>query len=668
MGRATPLWSGLLALAASEPEAEALRVMEQRGVQSTSRRELVRRAEAVARGLATLVGREVGSEAASERCLILSEARPEWVVVDLACVLAGLISVPVFPNADPETIARVLAATGCRVAVVENPWQARKVLDAKRRLALGGVELSLAIVLIDEALELSSGARATLDEVGDPRTTSIRALEVVAARGTSGGSGAERKPGSVGTPTEPEVDVEECVTLCYTPGTEGAEKGVMWTHRTALGLVGSLGPALEALEEREPRRKDRGPRVLYLTVPLAQALGRAMMWCALERGWVLALPRSEAKALEDAAPLSPTMVVGAPSFFSRVVGAAREELEARGAIHGFMSRRLGRPAVRIPTGEVPRSGQTGQTRRPGQPGRAGQTGQAEQAGQAGQQGLVGRLVSGLMDRAAERMMRPALSGRFGERARLFVSGGGPLRDGVADLFVRCGVPLRECYGLVETTAVTHLDVGATPTPGAVGGPLPGVEQRLGEDGELFLRGPQISPGYWRDPAATAQHLDGGWFRTGDLAAEVDGQLVITGRKREIIVLSNGRTLAPRPIERLLLADPLIGQALVHGDRRDFVSLLVSLSEAERDEFASREGLGGLDAAALARHPRTWAHLEALVEAVNATLPPHARIKKFAILIEPLASGASLTPTGTLNRKHAERQHLALLDSFYAESF
>lgn len=645
----TTLWSGLLALAASEPEAEALRVVHEGRVQATSRRELVRQAEALSVGLVGLVGREAGSEAASERCLILSEARPEWVVVDLACALAGFISVPVFPNADPETIARVLAATGCRVAVVENPWQARKVLDAKRRLAMGGVELPLAIALIDEALELSSGARATLDEVGDPRTTSIHALALVSSRGTARAS----VPRAASTTDE---DTEACVTLCYTPGTEGAEKGVMWTHRTSVGLIGALGPTLEQLEERDLKRKDRGPRVLYLALPLAQALGRAMMWCALERGWVLALPRSDAKALEDAAPLQPTMVVGAPSFYLRVVGAARAELEARGAVQGFMSRRLARPVGRVPTGEAAR------------PASGAGPGAGAGGAMVGQQGLLGRVVSRLMDRAAERMMRPALSGRFGPRARVFVSGGGPLRDGVQDLYLRCGVPLRECYGLVETTAVTHLDTGATPTPGSVGGPLPGVEQRLGEDGELFLRGPQISPGYWRDAAATAQHLDAGWFRTGDLAAEVEGRLFITGRKREIIVLSNGRTLAPRPIERFLLADPLIGQALVHGDRRDFVSLLVSLSEAEREDFASREGLGGLDPEALARHPRTWSHVEALVEAVNATLPPHARIKKFAVLIEPLASGASLTPTGTLNRKHAERQHLALLDSFYAESF
>lgn len=622
-GNEPALWSGLRALALSDPEAEALRVVEDGRVRAISRRELVGRAEALAAGLLRLAGDDAART--SQRCLILSEARPEWLVVDLACALAGFISVPAFPNADPETLARVLTATECRVAVVENPWQARKVMDARRRLAGRGDERPLSVVLIDEALELSSGARATLDEVADPRTTSIHAL--AQERGVRGGDEADWS-------SEAE-DSDACVTLCYTPGTEGAEKGVMWTHRSAVGLIRSLGPTLEGLEDRLATRKDRGgPRVLFLALPLAQALGRAMMWCALERGWVLALPRSEARALEDAVSLAPTMVVGTPSFFGRALSAASGALEARGALPALASRRLARPRAPL----------TGPSSR------------------------VATGLARLMDRAAERLMRPVLAGRFGPRARVFVSGGAPLRDGVQELYLRCGVPLRQCYGLVETTAVTHLDIGDAPRPGAIGEALPGVGQRLGDDGELFVSGPQVSPGYWRDAAATAQQFDGGWFRTGDLAVMDEGLLSITGRKREIIVLSNGRTLAPRPIERALLADPLIAQALVHGERREFVSLLVSLSEAERESFASREGLSGLDAEALARHPRTWAHVEGLVEAVNTQLPPHARIKKFAVLTHELASGPSLTPTGTLNRKHAERAHVALLDSFYAESF
>jgi long-chain acyl-CoA synthetase len=161
-------------------------------------------------------------------------------------------------------------------------------------------------------------------------------------------------------------------------------------------------------------------------------------------------------------------------------------------------------------------------------------------------------------------------------------------------------------------------------------------------------------------------FEGGWFATGDLGALVDGHLVITGRKREIVVLANGRTLAPRPIERRLMADPLIAQALIHGDRRDFVSLLVALSHDELANFAARHGLAERDTETLVHHARLYAHIEALVEAVNSGLPPHARIKKFAVLTQELVPG--LTPTGTVNRKLAERHQRALLDSFYAESF
>lgn len=595
------LGEGLKALWEAEPEAEVLRVVASQGIRSYSRRELFERAQALAGGLLTR------SQGQFTHCLILAETRPEWVIIDLACVLAGFVSVPLFPNVEPETLARVLSATGCRLAIVENPWQALKLEDARARLARAGVEVVLDVILIDEALELSSGAKATLEEVGG-RAVSIDTIS----------RGFAPTPRIGATP-------DGVVTLCYTPGTEGSEKGVIWTHGSGQGLVASLGPALEGLEQRARDKRDKGPRVLFLAVPLAQALGRAVMWCVLERGWVLALPRSEARNLDDVVVLEPTVVVGVPSFFARARFAAGVELKARGAVSALASRRMERPRA-----------------------------------QAG----LGRLVDG----AAARLMRPALARCFGPRARVFLSGGAPLREGVQDVFLRCGLMLRECYGLVETTAVTHLDVGDVPRAGSVGVPLPGVEQRLGDDGELMVRGPQVGPGYWNDLEATARVFEGGWFSTGDLAAQVDGQLVITGRKRDIVVLANGRTLAPRPIERRLMADPLIAQALVHGDRRDFVSLLVALSSDELSSFAARHGLDMSDIDTVVRHTRIYAHLEALVDSVNSSLPPHARIKKFAVLTHELVPGAGLTPTGTVNRKLAERHHQALLDSFYAESF
>lgn len=605
-----PLFDAFRALEAAEPDAEALRFRAaswegEAQVRSWSRRELAERAVAAAGVLERLAGRP------GARCLLLAESRPEWVAVDLACALAGLISVPLFPNVEPATLARVLAATGCRVAVVENPWQAKKLHDALGRLE--GAGDGLEVLLLDETLELSSGARATLEEVSGQPARTLAGL--VAERPPARPSGRG------------EADPEACVTLCYTPGTEGAEKGVVWTHGTARGLVGALAPALEALDARTPPRskRERGRFVVYVAVPLAQALGRALTWCALERGWVIALPRSEARVVEDCAALAPTWVVGVPSFFARVKARAEADLKRRGLVFSLASRRLARPATA---------------------------------------GGLGRLV----DRVAERVMRPALTALYGERARVFVSGGAPLIDGVQDVHLRCGLPLRECYGLVETAAVTHLDDGPSPTVGVVGAPLPGVAQRLGPDGEVFLSGPQVSPGYWRDPEATARVFEGGWFASGDLGAlDGEGRLAITGRKRDIIVLANGRTLAPRPIERRLVSDPLISHAFIHGDERDFVSLLVSLDPAGLAELARELAISG-DAAALTRHPAVYRHVERIVEAVNDGQPPHARVKKFAILMADTFEGEGLTPTGTLNRDLVERRHKAILDSFYADSF
>ncbi len=610
-----------------DPEAEALRTLDASGaVRSWSRRALDQRARALAAGLRRLAP-EPGA-----RCIIISEARAEWVVADLGCAMAGLISVPLFPNVGPDMLARVLIATECRIAIVENPWQARKLMDAAARATamradLGRTHEAMQIVLMDEVLVLSSGATSSLDEVNqvsDGVRARIRSLESLSI-------------GPLWQPAESdEKDPEACVTLCYTPGTEGAEKGVLWTHATMTALAALLGSAVSGLEalNAPKRQKAKVPSVWVLAVPLAQALGRAFMWTCLSSGRVLALPRSDATVVEDAARLLPTVVVGVPSFYERMRHAAAQEVRARGALSALAARWADAPREKSPSG-----------------------------------------LLRLRDALAERVMRPALAKRFGPNAAVFVSGGAPLRDGVQDFYRRCGLPLRECYGLVETSAVTHVDTSPEPAQGTVGRPLPGVEQRLGPDGELFVRGPQVSPGYWRDAEATRRVFDAGWFATGDLATlepepEGKGRLVITGRKREIIVLNNGRTLAPSPIEQRLMADPLVSQAFVHGEQRDFVSVLLTLAQDELRTFAEQHGLvhGGFDAVALSRHPRVHAHLDALINEINGFFPPHARIKKFAVLTAELAPGDGLTPTGTLQRNVAAERFRPLLDSFYAEPF
>ncbi len=625
---------------AVHPDAEALRFVSRgegegaRAAVAVSWRTLATRAAALARGLETLGPEGALPEAA--RVVILADTRLEWVLVDLACVMAGLISVPLFPNVEPATLERVLVAADAQVVVAENPWQARKLIAVADALPRRP-----ALVLIDEVMTLASGAHATLDELG-PSDLAFTSLADLEYRGQ--GRSLHQPAGASRAAVEPDA----CWTICYTPGTEGQPKGVMWTHDNLDAATRSLARSLHAqegegglLKTRARGRAEREAEVVLVAMPLAQALARVALWSGLAARRdglgdgpppVTALPRSEATLFEDAAVLRPTVMMAVPSVYERARSEVMRQLRTGGAISGLVSRWA---AARIDTREEATIGE--------------------------------RLRRGI----ATRVIKPALARRFGDRCRALISGGAPLAEGVQGFYQQHGLALRECYGMVETAALTHLDREVALTPGSVGAPLPGVEQRLGTDGELFVRGPVVSPGYWRDPAETAKVFDAeGWFATGDLArVDERGRLFITGRKREIIALATGRTLAPRPIEAALCEEPLVAQAYVHGEGREFATALIALEREELTRLAASENLAHLDFEALSRHPVVHARINAAVQRVNQHLPPHAALKKHAILPSELtAEPGALSPTMTLRRRHLAERFRSLLDSFYAESF
>lgn len=623
-----------LARARSHPDAEALRFLPEASPgrdptkpASITFRELEARARALAAGLATLPG---GLPPAA-RVVILAGTRLETVLADIACVLAGLVSVPLYPSNDPESLLRRLAACDAHLVIADNPWQAKKLLDVEARLPSRP-----RLVLIDEVMRLASGQAVGLDELGArDQTPTLAELE---RRGQ-------------GRALEPEPQASDgCWTICYTPGTESQPRGVMWTHDNMVALASTVVPSLPALR---PNAKDPG-EVQLLAMPLAHALTRAMLWVGLvgerrripppegtkgkaseaaelhEPPWVSALARSEASVFEDAKRLKPTVVVGVPSLFERARAEVIGGLGRRGAIPAMVARWAEESATAEPS-------------------------------------LGERMRHGL----AERVVKPQLAARFGGRCRTFLTGGAPLGEAVQRFYLRFGLPLRECYGLVETAAMTHVDASTEPTVGCVGAPLPGVEQRFGDDGELFVRGPQVSPGYWRDAAGTSLVLDGdGWLATGDLArTDESGRVFITGRKRETIVLSNGKTLTPRPIEDALREEPLVSQAYVHGEQQAFATALIALDRAELGRLAQAESLDHLDFDSLSRHPIVHERVSALVQRVNRGLPPHAALKKHAILATELSTEAgTLTPTLEPRRAQIAERYRSLLDSFYAESF
>jgi long-chain acyl-CoA synthetase len=260
----------------------------------------------------------------------------------------------------------------------------------------------------------------------------------------------------------------------------------------------------------------------------------------------------------------------------------------------------------------------------------------------------------------------ALAERFGGRVRLFVSGGAPLSTKINYFFELLGFTILEGYGLTETSAGTFVNRPGRNRIGSVGPPVPGTEVRFAEDGEILVKGPGVMLGYHGDPAATAEVLKDGWLATGDIG-QVDeaGCLRITDRKKDIIVTAGGKNVAPQNLENDLKTDALISQVVVHGDRRKFLTALVTLNEENARRWAADNGVPPGEG--LHRDPKLRARIQQAIDALNARQASYSTIKKFEVLPHDFTQeSGELTPTLKVKRKVVSQRYQAILDAFYAE--
>jgi long-chain acyl-CoA synthetase len=268
---------------------------------------------------------------------------------------------------------------------------------------------------------------------------------------------------------------------------------------------------------------------------------------------------------------------------------------------------------------------------------------------------------------ADRLVFRKIRGIFGGRVKHLLSGGAPMSLELLEFFYAAGLLILEGYGLTETVAPVSVNRPEDFKFGTVGRLIDGIEAKLGEEGELLLRGQGLFKGYYRDPEATAEALDAdGWFHTGDIAEiDAEGFIRITDRQKDILITAGGKNIAPQNIENLLKAHPCIGHVMVHGDRRPFLTALITLDGPEIRAFAEREGILAQPPEALARHPRVRALIEEQVAAVNARLAHYEAIRRFAILPGDFTEASGeLTPTLKIRRREITRAHRALLDSLY----
>jgi long-chain acyl-CoA synthetase len=275
-----------------------------------------------------------------------------------------------------------------------------------------------------------------------------------------------------------------------------------------------------------------------------------------------------------------------------------------------------------------------------------------------------------IEKYAESQRPRRLKDLFGPRIKWLSAGGAPLPVHVAEGFWKSGLKLLQGYGLTESSPVIAFNTIQHNRIGTVGRPIPGVEVNIASDGEILARGPNIMKGYWNKPQETAETVDqDGWLHTGDLGSiDTDGFLSITGRKKDLIVLSNGKKVAPSLIESLLVADEYIDQAVVHGDRRRFLSALIVPNFTRLEQQARQWGLDQLPRSELVRSPQTMQFLDERVQQRLACVSPQERVKRFLLLDRPFTlADDELTTTLKYRRQVIFSKHEHQIDRLYVEA-
>lgn len=420
------------------------------------------------------------------------------------------------------------------------------------------------------------------------------------------------------------VAEEDVATLIYTSGTTGLPKGVMLTHNNLFTNVGASEHAFEI-----------GPSDSSLSfLPLSHVFQRMVNYLLFKVGCRVTFARSIQTVAEDLRNTSPTLVVSVPRLYEKVYNRVMEA-------HG-VKKALIEWAVRVGwrVFERTRSG-----------GSAG--------GWLGiQHALANRLVFG------------KIQAGVGGALRFFVSGGAALSQDVHRFFLSAGIPILQGYGLTETSPVTNVNTLDDIKVGTVGRAVPGTEIRIAGDGEILVRGPQVMKGYLNRPEDTRAVIDSeGWFSTGDIGEiDADGHLRITDRKKDLIVTAGGKNIAPQPIEGRLVANRYVDQAVMVGDGRQFVSVLVVPAFETLRRWASQEGIDGDGDAALLHEPRVQAFMLSQVTEALEGLARFETPKKLALLPSPFTlEDGTLTPTQKIKRKVVVERYGAFIDSLYSEA-
>jgi long-chain acyl-CoA synthetase len=551
---------------------------------------------------------DLGIEAGDRIC-ILANTRPEWSYADMAATSAGATVVPIYQTNSPEECLWVLSDSDACAIVCEDAEQLEKI--AAIRDQVPGLRTIIVINPLDDghiATGPSDAVRAlepiTLDQVRERgRSHSVAELD------------ARREA----------VRGEDPFTFIYTSGTTGPPKGCVLTHGNYRAIIDMIAEAGEI----------RGDEIIYLYLPLAHSFALLIQLAVFDLGGTLAYFGGDTKQIvPELQEVKPTYLPSVPRVFEKIYTLAHGAIEAQGP------EEQARADAAIALGVKVRN-----LMNRGEP--------------------VPAELQAPFEEAEEKLFKNVRA-IFGGRVRHATSGAAPIAKEILEFFWAAGVPVLEGYGMTETATAATVSTVENHRFGTVGRALPGVEVKIADDGEILVKGPNIFNGYHNNADASFGAVNDGWLHTGDLGSlDDDGYLSITGRKKDIIITAGGKNLTPANIENDLKQCRWISQAVMHGDKRPYPVVLITLDEEEMPIFAGENDLPS-DIATLAASEQVKALIQAEVDRANAKYAQVEQVKKFMILDHDLSQATGeLTPTLKVKRNVVNEKYAELFDALYA---
>jgi long-chain acyl-CoA synthetase len=415
-------------------------------------------------------------------------------------------------------------------------------------------------------------------------------------------------------------------SIIYTSGTTGVPKGVILTHGNFLSNIVTVSTIIEFSV------KD----TVLSFLPLSHVLERMVTFTYIYKGCTIAYAESVETVAENLLEVKPQIMVSVPRVFEKIYAKVMDNVLASSRL----KRKIFFWAVKV-------GKNYGRRKLAGKP--------------------IGKALR-FKHNLAHKLVFSKVIEKTGGRVRFFVSGGAPLSKDIAEFFYALGLMVLEGYGLTETAPVIAVNTFENLKFGSVGKPIPGVEVKIAADHEILSRGPNVMKGYYKMPAETKEVFEGDWLKTGDIGyLDEEGFLMITDRKKDLIVTAGGKNVAPQPIENILKTNSYIANAVVIGDRRRFITALIVPNFEKLEEYAKFSQIAYASRAELIKNERIMNFLKAEIERVTPNLANYERIKRIAILDRDFEiERDEMTPSLKVRRNIVQQKYKDLIETLYKE--